>query len=352
KMSKSLGNGIDPMDWVDNYGADALRFTLARGANPGVDLPVGEDSAQSSRNFATKLFNATRFALMNGAVSEGLPERAELTDADRWILDRLEEVRGHVDDYLDNYQFAKANEELYHFAWNEFCAWYLEIAKVQIAREGGTERGRSSQQVLGHVLDALLRLLHPAMPFVPEVLWKALTDGESIVTSSWPTPADTNGGAAVDTEAARRIADVEKLVTEIRRFRSDQGVKPSQKVPARLDFTASDLAELEGAVRALVRIEEPADDFEASASLEIRLSAATITVELDTSGTVDVAAERKRLEKDLATARKELETTAKKLGNEAFLAKAPDAVVEKIRGRQQVAHEEVERINKRLEELG
>src|SRR5699024_2134706 len=161
KMSKSLGNGIDPMDWVDNYGADALRLTLARGANPGVDLPVGEDSAQSSRSFATKLFNATRFALMNGAVSEGLPERADLTDADRWILDRLEEVRGHVDAYLDNYQFAKANEELYHFAWNEFCDWYLEIAKVQIPREGVTERGCNTQQVLGHVLDALLRLLHP-----------------------------------------------------------------------------------------------------------------------------------------------------------------------------------------------
>ncbi|WP_080794449.1 valine--tRNA ligase [Corynebacterium pacaense] len=351
KMSKSLGNGIDPMDWVDNYGADALRFTLARGANPGVDLPVGEDSAQSSRNFATKLFNATRFALMNGAVSEGLPERSTLTDADRWILDRLEQVRAGVDSYLDDYQFAKANEALYQFAWNEFCDWYLEIAKVQIPREGTTERGETTRRVLGHVLDALLRLLHPAMPFVTEVLWKALTDRESIVVSSWPSIADTNGGAEVDTDAERRITDVVKLVTEIRRFRSDQGVRPSQKVPARLDFAACDLVDLEDAVRSLVRIEEPSADFQASASLEVRLGAATITVELDTSGTVDVAAERKRLEKDLATAEKELETTGKKLGNDAFLSKAPDAVVDKIRHRQRIAREEVERISKRLQEL-
>src|SRR5699024_4474060 len=121
KMSKSKGNGIDPMDWVERFGADALRFTLARGANPGVDLPVGEDSAQSSRNFATKLFNATKFALLNGAEVGDLPDRADLTDADRWILDRLEQVRVAVDGYYDNYQFAKANEELYHFAWDELC---------------------------------------------------------------------------------------------------------------------------------------------------------------------------------------------------------------------------------------
>lgn len=266
-------------------------------------------------------------------------------------MDLLEQVRLDVDAYLDNYQFAKANEELYHFAWNEFCDWYLEIAKVQIPREGTSAQGENTQKVLGHVLDALLRLLHPAMPFVTEVLWQALTDRTSIVVASWPTAADTNGGVAVDADAARRIGDVEKLVTEVRRFRADQGVKPSQKVPARLDFVACDLQDLEDSVRSLVRIEQPEDDFAASASLEIRLSQATITVELDTSGTVDVAAERKRLEKDLANAQKELETTAKKLGNEAFLSKAPDAVVDKIRGRAQIAQEEVERINKRLEEL-
>lgn len=343
KMSKSLGNGIDPMDWVRDYGADALRFTLARGANPGVDLPVGEDSAQSSRNFATKLFNATKFALMNGARVDALPPREELTDADRWILDRLEEVRGQVDAYLDNYQFAKANEALYQFTWGELCDWYLEIAKSQ--------RGEHTKIVLGRSLDVVLRLLHPVMPFITEVLWKELTGGDTLCTAAWPTAEDTNGGVAIDDVARRRIADQEKLITEIRRFRSDQGVKPSQKVPARIDFAAVDLSGQEDAVRSLARVDAPAETFAASASIEVRLSQGTVVVELDTSGAVDKDAERKRLEKDLAAAQKELDTTAKKLANEAFLVKAPEAVVQKIRNRQQVAQEECARITARLEEL-
>lgn len=351
KMSKSLGNGIDPMDWVRDYGADALRFTLARGANPGVDLPLGSDAAAAARNFATKLFNATKFALMNGAGVARLPNRAELSDADRWILDRAEEVRAKVDSYLDDYQFAKANELLYHFTWDELCDWYLEIAKTQIPRDGVSEQGRNTQIVLGRVLDVVLRLLHPTMPFVTEVLWKALTGGESIVVAPWPTVADTNGGATKDEVAARRIEDADKLITELRRFRSDQGVKPSQKVPGRLDFAAADLAGQEELVRNLANTTVPDEDFDPSASIEVRLSQATVEVTLDTHGAVDVEAERKRLEKDLAKANKELEQTGKKLGNENFLSKAPEEVVNKIKERQQVAREEVERITSRLEGL-
>jgi len=351
KMSKSLGNGIDPMDWVRDYGADALRFTLARGANPGVDLPLGSDAAAAARNFATKLFNATKFALMNGAGVSTLPNRAELSDADRWILDRAEEVRAKVDVYLDDYQFAKANELLYHFTWDELCDWYLEIAKTQIPRDGVSEQGRNTQIVLGRVLDVVLRLLHPTMPFVTEVLWKALTGGESIVVAPWPTVADTNGGATKDEVAARRIEDADKLITELRRFRSDQGVKPSQKVPGRLDFAAADLTGQEELVRNLANTTAPGEDFDPSASIEVRLSQATVEVTLDTHGAVDVEAERKRLEKDLAKANKELEQTGKKLGNENFLSKAPEEVVNKIKERQQIAREEVERITSRLEGL-
>ena len=351
KMSKSLGNGIDPMDWVRDYGADALRFTLARGANPGVDLPLGSDAAAAARNFATKLFNATKFALMNGAGVSTLPNREELSDADRWILDRAEEVRAKVDAYLDDYQFAKANELLYHFTWDELCDWYLEIAKTQIPRDGVSEQGRNTQIVLGRVLDVVLRLLHPTMPFVTEVLWKALTGGESIVVAPWPTVADTNGGATKDEVAARRIEDADKLITELRRFRSDQGVKPSQKVPGRLDFAAADLTGQEELVRNLANTTAPGEDFDPSASIEVRLSQATVEVTLDTHGAVDVEAERKRLEKDLAKANKELEQTGKKLGNENFLSKAPEEVVNKIKERQQIAREEVERITSRLEGL-
>ena len=299
---------------------------------------------------------------MNGAHVGELPAREALTDADRWILDRLEEVRQLVDDALDRYEFSLANENLYRFAWGEFCDWYLEIAKVQIPRDWDSateeqiQRGISTQIVLGRVLDAVLRLLHPAMPFVTETLWKALTAGEegyaeSLVTADWPTADLTNGGVETDADAVRRMADVDKLVTELRRFRSDQGVKPSQKVPAALDFAAADLADFEDAVRSLVRLETPAEDFAETASIEVRLSQATIAVQLDTSGTVDVAAERKRLEKDLAAAQKELDNAAKKLGNENFLAKAPEKVVEGIRGRQRVAQEEFDRITARLEGL-
>ena len=351
KMSKSLGNGIDPMDWVRDYGADALRFTLARGANPGVDLPLGSDAAAASRNFATKLFNATKFALMNGAGVAPLPSRTELSDADRWILDRAEEVRTQVDAYLDDYQFAKANELLYHFTWDELCDWYLEIAKTQIPSDGETVEGRNTQIVLGRVIDVVLRLLHPTMPYVTEVLWKALTGGESIVIAPWPTVADTNGGATKDAVAPRRIDDADKLITELRRFRSDQGVKPSQKVPGRLDFAAADLQGQEELVRNLANTTAPGEDFNPSASIEVRLSQATVEVTLDTHGAVDVEAERKRLEKDLAKANKELEQTGKKLGNENFLAKAPEEVVNKIRARQDIAREEVERITSRLEGL-
>ncbi len=343
KMSKSRGNGIDPLDWVELFGADALRFTLARGASPGGDLSIGEDHARASRNFATKLFNATRFALMNGAAPAPLPDAEELTDADRWILGRLEEVRAEVDSAFDGYEFSRACESLYHFAWDEFCDWYLELAKVQLA-EGVSH----TTAVLAAVLDTLLKLLHPVMPFVTETLWKALTGGESVVIADWPEPS----GMALDHAAAQRVADLQKLVTEIRRFRSDQGLADRQKVPARLaGVEPAGLAGHIPAVTALAWLTSPAADFGASAQVEVRLSAGTVNIELDTSGTVDVTAERRRLEKDLSAAQKELAGTAAKLDNAAFLAKAPADVVEKIRGRRQLASEEVERITARLADL-
>ena len=349
KMSKSRGNGIDPLDWVELFGADALRFTLARGASPGGDLSIGEDHARASRNFATKLFNATRFALMNGAAPAALPAASDLTDADRWILGRLEQVRAEVDSALDAYEFSRACEALYHFAWDEFCDWYLELAKVQLA--GGVQH---TTAVLAAVLDTLLKLLHPVMPFVTEVLWQTLTGGSeaseatSLVIAPWPVAS----GVAPDADAARRIADVQKLVTEIRRFRSDQGLADRQKVPARIDGLAqAGLTDQVAAVTALAWLTDADNGFNPTAQVEVRLSGGTVGIELDTSGTVDVAAERRRLEKDLAAAHKELAQTTAKLGNEAFLAKAPGDVVDKIRDRQNLAREETDRISARLAAL-
>jgi valyl-tRNA synthetase len=341
KMSKSKGNGIDPLDWVESFGADALRFTLARGASPGGDLSIGEDAARASRNFANKLFNATRFALMNGAAPAPLPELDKLTDADRWILGRLEEVRVEVDSAFDNYEFSRACAALYHFAWDEFCDWYLELAKVQLSKADDAH----TTAVLAFVLDTLLKLLHPVIPFVTETLWKNLTGGESVVIADWPR----SSGLTLDTIAAQRITDMQKLVTEIRRFRSDQGLADRQKVPARLSgIDTADLSAQLGAVSSLAWVTEHAADFTPSASLEVGLKGGIVVVELDTSGTIDVAAERRRLEKDLAAAQKELASTTAKLGNADFMAKAPEAVVAKQRERQRLAHEEADRITARL----
>ncbi|MFE3102461.1 valine--tRNA ligase [Nocardia tengchongensis] len=349
KMSKSRGNGIDPLDWINEYGADATRFTLARGAQPGGDLSVGTSHVTASRSFITKLFNATKFALMNGAQPGELPARDTLTDSDLWILDRLDEVIAEVDGALDRYEFSKALEGLYHFAWDEFCSWYLELAKVQFAES--EERAASTRIVLGNVLDAVLRLLHPAVPFVTETLWQALTDGaegESIVISAWPAVS----GATADTAAAQRVADTQKLITEIRRFRADQGLADSQKVAARIaGVDAADLRAQEAGIANLAKLTEAGADFAATASVEVRLSTATVTVEIDTSGTVDLDAERRRLEKDLAAAQKELAGTNGKLGNAAFLAKAPEDVVAKIKARKEIAEGDVERVTARLAEL-
>jgi valyl-tRNA synthetase len=277
---------------------------------------------------------------MNGASPAPLPETAELTDADQWILRRLEQVRDEVDSELESYEFSRACEALYHFAWDEFCDWYVELAKVQLA-EGFSH----TTAVLASVLDTLLKLLHPVMPFVTEALWKALTGGESLVIADWPEPSKLQ----LDYIAERRIADMQKLITEVRRFRSDQGLADRQKVPARLSgIENADIGAQIPAISSLAWLTAAEDGFNPSAAVEVRLSGGTVSVELDTSGTVDVGAERRRLEKDLAAAEKELAGTTAKLGNEAFLAKAPADVVEKIRTREQVAREEVDRITARL----
>ncbi|MGW5644567.1 valine--tRNA ligase [Saccharopolyspora sp. NPDC003752] len=345
KMSKSAGNTVDPLVWMDTYGTDALRFTLARGANPGTDSPISEEWVAASRSFCTKLFNATKFAMMNGAkVPERLPDRGELTDADRWILDRVDQLVSDVDELLEDFQFAKATEALYHFTWDEFCDWYLELSKVQL--DG--ERAERTREVLGYVLDVLLRLLHPTIPFITETLWTALTGRESVVIADWPKAS----GAVADPAAAERIAAAQKLITEIRRFRSDQGLKPGQRVAAKLGGIAElGLADHVPAVQALARVTEPADGFTSSASIEVGLAGGNVSVELDLSGAVDVAAERKRLAKDLAVAEKELAGTDKKLNNPAFLDKAPADVVDKIKARRETAQADIARINARLAAL-
>ncbi|WP_318211196.1 MULTISPECIES: valine--tRNA ligase [unclassified Streptomyces] len=341
KMSKSFGNTVNPLDWMDKYGSDALRFTLAKGANPGVDVPIGEDWVQASRNFANKIWNATRFAMMNGATVEGpLPDVADMSATDRWILSRLNKVVSEADAFYDDYQFAKLADALYHFAWDEVFDWYVELSKTTFF-DGG-EQAKVSARVLGEVLDVTLRLLHPIVPFVTDTLWTTLTGGESLVVADWPKDSGFR-----DEAAEKEIELVQQVVTEVRRFRSDQGLQPGQKVPARLDVTGTALAPHEAAIRQLLRLQPEGEGFSATASLPV----AGATVALDLSGTIDVAAERKRLAKDLAAAEKEKAQANGKLGNEAFLAKAPDNVVDKIRTRLAKADEDIARIQTQLANL-
>ena len=342
KMSKSFGNVVDPLDWMDAYGSDALRFTLASGANPGTDVPIGEDWVKASRNFANKIWNATRFALMNGATVEGpLPDPSEMSATDRWILSRLNATVAEVDAYYEDYQFAKLSDALRHFAWDEVFDWYVELSKTTFF--AGGRPAEVSGRVLGEVLDVMLRLLHPVVPFVTETLWTTLTGGESVVVAAWPEDSGFR-----DAEAEAELAAVQQAVTEVRRFRADQGLQPGQKVPARLDLEGTPLAAHEEPIRQLLRLQPAADGFQATASLPV----AGATVALDLSGAIDVEAERKRLAKDLAAAEKELKQTTAKLGNEAFLAKAPDQVVDKIRTRKSAAEADIERLKGQLDRLG
>ncbi|MCX5586810.1 valine--tRNA ligase [Streptomyces erythrochromogenes] len=341
KMSKSAGNVVDPLDWMDKYGSDAVRFTLAKGANPGTDVPIGEDWVQASSKFANKIWNATRFALMNGATIEGeLPPVEQLSATDRWILSRLNKTIAQVDAYYEDFQFSKLSEALYHFAWDEVFDWYVELSKTTFF--AGGEQAKVSARVLGEVLDVMLRLLHPVVPFVTETLWTTLTGRESLVVADWPKDSGFR-----DDAAEAEIGSIQTLTKEVRRFRKEQGLDDKQKVPARLDLTGTVLAAHEAAIRQVLRLQPEGESFSATATLPV----AGATVALDLSGTIDVDAERKRLTKDLGAAEKEKQQAEAKLGNEAFLAKAPDNVVDKIKGRLAKAEADIARIQAQLAAL-
>jgi valyl-tRNA synthetase len=275
-------------------------------------------------------------------------------------LSRLSAVIAEVNELFEQFEFGKICDVLYHFAWDEVCDWYLELAKVPLTGADLGARGgqgpppqaakpaaspqadaaaEATRQVLGFVLDQLLRLLHPVMPFVTDELWTALTGADSVMVTPWPA------FSYPDPAAEAEISSMMALVTEVRRFRSDQGLRPGQRVAARLvGIEATPLAGHEERIRSLLRLSPPADGFAASASL----AAENITVELDVAGAVDVVAERRRLEKDLAAARSEAEQADRKLGNADFTAKAPAEVVAKTRQRLETARSDIARLEQRL----
>jgi len=358
KMSKSAGNVVDPLDWMDRYGSDALRFALARGANPGSDVPMAEEWVEGARNFTNKLWNATRFALLSGATTQGdLPPKDQLSYADRWVLSRLQQVVAAVDRAYDGdptdpdaqgYEFGEIGRLLYSFAWNEVCDWYIELAKLPIAQGGAA--ADATRRVLGEVFDVLLRLLHPLVPFVTEQLWTTLTARVSVVVAPWPVPDD----AWHDEMAEREVAALRDVVTEIRRFRSEQQIKPGVRLPAVLVAEDAAVAELMRAhadhVATLARLDDVRVSDEVPDGWQVVVVAGA-RVGLDLSGTVDVEAERSRLAKALDAARAEETQVAGKLANPAFAERAPAAVVDKTRARLADARAEIERLSALLAAL-
>jgi valyl-tRNA synthetase len=267
---------------------------------------------------------------------------------DVWIVGRLERTAEEVTKNFEAFQFAEAARTLREFTWSDFCDWYLELVKPRL-RDDDPGRRAVAQGVVVLVLDGLCRLLHPIMPFVTEELWTALTGEESIVVARWPRVDRAPVGAGA---AAERIAALIKLVTEVRRFRADQGLRPGQWVPARLTgVSAAGLAAQLPSVRSLARLGAEEDGFRPTATVEVGLPGGTVRVELDTSGSIDVAAERTRLTKDLTAAEKELAGTRAKLGNPKFTERAPVEVVAAVRARHDTAEADIERIRSALDAL-
>ncbi len=325
KMSKSLGNGIDPLLLIDEYGADALRFALATGNSPGSDMRFSEEKVQSSRNFANKLWNAARFILMNLDDDEPapyLPEKLSLED--KWILSRFNKLVKEVTDNLEKFELGIAVQKLYEFIWDVFCDWYIELAKIRLQQDG--EGKETAKAVLVFVMSNILKLLHPFMPFITEEIWQTLPhEGESIMVSPWPTHDAALEFAAEELEMER----IMEAVRAVRNRRAEMNVPPSRKAKLFIETAYSKTFEAAGVFMQKLAW---ASEVEVGSNFTIENAVSIITddakIFIPMGDLVDFEAERVRLNKELAAAEKNLEGIVAKLANESFVAKAPAAVVE------------------------
>ncbi len=346
KISKSKGNAIDPLDLMDRYGTDAVRFALARSALPGQDTNVAEEWIEGDRRFCNKLWNASRFVLSKiGDTPLDVP--VDLALPERWILSRLAQTREAVDAALDEFEFSEAARSLYQFIWSEFCDWYLEMAKL-----AGPDREKATSAVLHEVLETTLRLAHPIMPFITEEIWQRLPrrpdDAESIMVAPWP-------GAVhgwIDAGAEDDMVFLQEIVVEVRRFRHEHGITPSRRIDA--------VVGVQGRFATLVS--EHAEELKALAglgTLELgpqpqgwsRIVAGQAEVYLPLGELVDLGAERTRLEREIQEATKLAERAQAKLDNSGFTDGAPAEVVEKVRAQLSEHSERISRLRAQLEEL-
>ncbi|MBQ7940373.1 MAG: class I tRNA ligase family protein, partial [Clostridia bacterium] len=327
KMSKSLGNGIDPLEIIEKYGADALRFALATGNSPGNDMRFSDEKIEAARNFANKLWNAARFVMMNLEIEQiQLPPVDRLAAEDKWILARLNETIASVRSNLDNYEIGIALSALYDFVWDVYCDWYIELSKASVAMKG-TERSLDAQNVLAYVLCKILALLHPFMPFITEEIYRNLPGTtDSIMAEEYPTVSD----AFRFPEDEIKIARVIDAITAIRARRSEMNVPPSRKAQVFIvtkypdsfpESTHAFFTRMASASAVSV-----VDSFADEGAVQIITDAATIYIPL--SDMVDFEAERKRLNAELTSMENEIKRAESKLANESFVARAPQQVVD------------------------
>jgi valyl-tRNA synthetase len=354
KMSKSLGNVIDPLDVIDRYGADALRFALVRLASPEQqNYPMGIRDAEAGRNFANKIWNAARLVL--DAMPEGggfeLPRSGPTSLLERWLLTRHETCRAEVDEAIEEYRFDDAGVALHRFLWSEYCDWGLEMAKPTLY-EGTDEERRRTWAVLAWVLERTLRLLHPIMPFVTEEIWQRFGGGDSIVVATWPEARPEHR----DEDSERRFSFVEELVTSLRRFRSDHDVPASRALTATVSVGGDHREALEalaGEVRRLARLERldvTQESLDPAGAARLVVQGAEVLVPL--AGVLDPAVECDRIRRRLLDLDGDAVRVEQKLANEGFLANAPADVVEAQRRKLTGLKEERAALSAQLAELG
>lgn len=349
KMSKSLGNGIDPLEVIDEYGADALRFTLATGNSPGNDMRFSDDKVKASRNFANKLWNAARFVLMylgDDYKFGGLPK--ELALEDKWIISKVNTLAKDVTANLEKFELGVAIQKLYDFIWDVFCDWYIEISKIRLQSGEGADTAKA---VLVYVLTDILKLLHPFMPFITEEIYQAIPhDTESIMISKWVEYDDALNFAAEE----EQVEKIMSAVRAVRNRRAEMNIPPSRKAAV---FVETQDADTFNYGAEFIKRLAYAGDVTVAASFENLGNVVTIITEsakiyIPMGELVDFEAERKRLEKDLAAAQDKLDFINKKLSNPGFVNKAPENVVNKNREDAAKLEEKISGIKASLDSLG
>lgn len=353
KMSKSLGNGIDPLEVIEKYGADTLRFMLITGNTPGNDMRFYWERVEATRNFANKLWNASRFTLMNleGFDIKFKPSQAEYTLADKWILSRYAKTVVEVTNNLEKFELGEAGRALYDFIWNEFCDWYIEMAKARLYDKDAVKERQTAQYVLCYVLENTLKLLHPFMPYITEEIWQHIPhEGESIMVAAWPTDEDNK----IDIKSEQDMTTIMEVIKAIRNMRAEVNVAPGKKSEVILQFASTDLQEVLQANAGYLKVLAAAEPITVLTSDAVKPENAMtavvngVEIYLPLKGLIDVEKETARLNKELATLDKELQRVSGKLSNAGFVAKAPADVIEKEKEKQKGFEEKRTAINERL----